>query len=730
MSLRTRRGLGLWASLLLVVVACSSGTPTTAPTTAPVTTLPTGGITPPGSTPGTSPVVIPSSGASSAPGTPGTSSAPGTPGATGQKLIYVIDGEITYLTNASNDVPTANAIQFLYDALYQYDQNLKPVPNLTTEPATISADGKTLTIKLQKNVVFQPTGTPMTADDVVFTYKMANSPACRFNPSICLSTVKVDDGTGKQVPVLKDVKKIDDFTVEFDLGGKYAPFLTLILPGIAIDSKAAVEASYAKFQQNASAVTSADVKKVVDDLAAEAKNPTGPPDPADPSAGPTVNNVKFRAAIEDILNRAKIQLPDPAQFPATDAAGKPTGQLDEAAYVAAEIKLLNNLQAALIASATDQLAAAYTLLDISRKPVGTGPWYLTDFQPGLSLTLTANDKYFKGAPKLSTIYLQIIKESTAAAAALGAGQVDWQYQLTADAYASVKDNPNVKFAEYNDFGWFGLFFNLREGAMFADKRLRQAASYCFDKEATVKAATNGLATTINGDIPPPSWAYNPNVTKYPLDVAKGKQLIADAGYTIGADGIAEKGGKKLSTTILVRKGKPDRIKFMQLWAQQVKDCGLDMKIQEADFATVLLPMINDWPLTNPATGKPFDAYFGGFGTSLDPDPFSNFHSSQVVTKDPNSFGRYNFQGFVNKEADKLIEQGQTELDQAKRATIYQKFEQLLSDEVPIIFAWADIRHDGLAKTVNGAEPWTQANMNTPTWFWQLEKITNSKGAAQ
>ena len=45
--------------------------------------------------------------------------------------------------------------------------------------------------------------------------------------------------------------------------------------------------------------------------------------------------------------------------------------------------------------------------------------------------------------------------------------------------------------EYPDFGFFSLYFNQHEGALFADKNLRQAVSYCFDKEATADAATNG-----------------------------------------------------------------------------------------------------------------------------------------------------------------------------------------------------------------------------------------------
>jgi len=620
------------------------------------------------------------------------------------------------MNNASNDVPTANVIQWLYDGLYVYDQNLKPVPDLAAEEAKISADGKTWTVKLRQDATFQPTGTKLTADDVVFTYELSNSPNCRFNPSICLSGVTIDDGTGKKVPLLTSVKKIDDYTVEFTLANKYAPFLTVILPGTLIDSKEAVMASFDKFNQTASSVKVEDAQAVSDKVAAEVATPTGP---ADETGAPTVNYAQFQAEIEAILNQAGVQLPDPTLYQG-DAG------LDTQAYASAENDLLTNLIDALSAKEIDQVAAAYTLLDVTRKPVGSGPFYVTEFQPGQNVTLAPNPVYHMGAPKLTNVFLPIIKDSTAAAGALAAGQVDWQYQMTADAYAQVKDNPDVKVATYPDFGFFGLYFNNREGALFSDKRMRQAAAYCFDKDATVQAATSGNAVTIDGDIPPASWAYNPDVTKYPLDPDKGNQLIQDVGYAKNAQGIYEKDGKPLSTIVLVRQGKPDRIKFMQLWAQQVNEnCGMDMKVQEADFATVLLPMINNWPLTNPATGKPFDLYFGGFGTSLDPDPYALWHSSQIIHNTATN-GLYNFAGYNSPEGDKLIEKGLVELDQDKRAEIYHQFEQVLSDDLPMIFAWSDIRHDGVRATVNGEEQWTPDNMDSPTWFWKLWDITNQK----
>ena len=142
----------------------------------------------------------------------------------------------------------------------------------------------------------------------------------------------------------------------------------------------------------------------------------------------------------------------------------------------------------------------------------------------------------------------------------------------------------------------------------------------------------------------------------------------------------------------MRAGKPDRIKFMQLLADQVKDCGFDIAIEEADFGTVLLPGL-EWPLIMTGQTEQWDAYFGGWSTSYDPDPYSLWHSSNCVTEElPDT---YNYICFQNERADELIEAGLKELDQAKRAEIYQEFETIMADELPYLWAWSDEAKEGL-----------------------------------
>jgi len=613
-----------------------------------------------------------------------------------ESLVYVIGGEITTLNNAANDGATAAVMPWLYNALYVYDESLTPVPDIAADYAETSEDGTVWTIRLRDDVYFQPTGEQLTAEDVVFTYQLANSQNCRFLPDSCLAFVTVTPEDAEEpAKVLQKVEALDDFTVQFTLAEPYAPFATGSLAGIPINSRDATMAAFERFQHQ-----TADVQAAVVDALLSALEEVDDP-------------VPLRSEAEALLTSAGLELPDEASY--IDEGGA----LDEARYVDALQAGLDELSLVLNAEEIDRVAAAYVYLDIGSAPVGTGPFYLSELRAGQDLTLTRNEQYHHGPASFGTVYMPIIKDDVASAAALAAGEIDWKDGFTADGYVQVEDAPGVKFAHYPDFGYYALQFNLRPGRLFAEKAVRQALAYCIDKEATVAAATDGEGIPIYADQPPASWAYNPDVPRYEYDVERARAILEEAGWIdADGDGVREKDGRPLASHILLRAGKPDRSKFMHLLAEQVRDCGFELTFEEVDFSLMWVGL--SWPLKFSGQDEQWDAYFGGWGTWYDPDPFSLWHSSNCVTADKPD--RLNYICFQDKRADELIEAGQVELDQARRAQIYQEFEMIMAQELPYLWAWSDQAIEGLAEDVHGADEWTEDVMSTPTWFWELEKV--------
>ena len=424
-----------------------------------------------------------------------------------------------------------------------------------------------------------------------------------------------------------------------------------------------------------------------------------------------------------LLTSAGQTLPDKATF--VDADGKPRIRPPTAPSSRSASRPSTRRSSPIT---IDALAAAYKYLDFQKNPVGSGPFKFVNYKSGESLEYAANPDYHFGAPKISKLFIPIIKDDLAGGQALVAGQVDWKYSLEGATYNQIKDNPNLKFVEYPDFGFFGVYFNQHPDAhaLFADKNLRQAVAYCFDKVETVKAATEDQGVAIYCDIPPASWAYPATgLNTYPMDPAKGKQLIESSGWTMGSDGIYEKDGKKLATVVAVRAGRPNRSEVDAAPGRPGED-------ELRDGHQVQGSRLRRDPercstTTRTSTRRLLNRRSRSTRTSAGSAPASTRIRTASITarqcstaKNPETF---NYECYQNPEVDKLIEQGLREFDQAKRAAIYQEYAKLQAEDLPVIYAWSDIAREGLRKTVNSTG---ELPMDTPTWFWEVEKLTNQK----
>jgi ABC-type transport system substrate-binding protein len=611
---------------------------------------------------------------------PGSSDDPGGETGTRDSITWVLDGQPGKISNGADDDPTADLAAFIYDALYQYNDALESVPNLgTCEP---DADELVWTCSLQEATFHD--GSPMTAEDVKYSYDLAISANCTYNPSICLAGF------------VDSAEVIDDRTIAFTLPQHYSQFTTLILPSLGIESKAVIEGAYADFTGAAASLDPAAVRAA----GAAIDEPAGADEPDLAGCEGALG------AAEDLLTQAGVQLPRREDHTFEDG-------FDPCSYGTVLSTDLLGVATSLEAEGIDAVAAVYSLLPFNRAPVGTGPYRLVEFEVGQSVVLEAHADYHAGVPATPTMNFVIITDLVAAASALAAGQVDYVEEMTPDAYEAVRNSDSVKIAEYPGFLHLELQFNVREGRIFSDVNLRKAMQLCIDKAGTVDAATNGTALPTESETPPASWAFNPDVQGVERDVDAARALIEESGWTEGADGVYTRDGQRLAAEVLVRAGQSDRINFMQLLAEQVRECGFEITVNPADFQTVLIPALDRaW------ADDGFDAYFGGWSAAIDPDPFSLWHCSQVSTEERPEL--FNYIGYCNAEVDEIIEAGLATSDQEERRELYFRFQEILAEEQPYLFAYAPLVRDGMHIGLTFTDG--ELNLESPTWLWQRHKI--------
>lgn len=573
--------------------------------------------------------------------------------------------------------------QLVYNGLYRYDDSLAPVPDLAASPCEVNADQVTIRCTLVDATFHN--GSPLTADDVAFTYELGRrEPTCLFAFGSCFGDM------------LASATAVDPRTIEFRLTAPNATFLTAVLPSVLIDSRAVVEAAYAPLGERAGTLDGADYDRAAQAIVEQLQ-----------STAPDCEAPLGEA--EALLEAAGLEPLPRDQFTGAD------GQFDACLYAQETGLLLENVEASLGATGLDAIALAYPALSFNRSPVGTGPWRFVSVEDGTSAVLEAFDGYHRGPVATPRIEVRVIRDPTVVRDGLLSGDLDW---VTAppDLYQQIADEPDLKFAAFPDALYFILAYNVREGMLFADRDLRAAIELCIDKPATVDAATDGTGDVIYSPIDPISWAYQPDLVRPERDVEEARRLLEAAGWTEGDDGVYTHDGARLAADVYVRADEAQRVAFMDLVSEQVLDCGIELTVIPADSETVLAPL-GEYPHVPGGEDEPFQAIFIGWFHGF--DPHDDFWHSRSVSSPEQPRG-LNFMGFSNPEVDALLDAGVTTYDQRERARIYRELQQVLAEERPVLFSWAARQYEALDARLGLTEG--ELNLSSRQWMWQLEKL--------
>ncbi len=164
-------------------------------------------------------------------------------------------------------------------------------------------------------------------------------------------------------------------------------------------------------------------------------------------------------------------------------------------------------------------------------PAGTGPFKITKFVPRQSVTLEKNKDYWdpKRMAKVDQIILLPIPEANTRLAALRSGQVDWIEVPPPDGIPSLKQAGFTISTGSYPHVWPWIYNMAAKDSPLKDVRVRQALNYCLDRGAIV-SLLNGTAEPSVGWLKPGDPAFGNPENKYTFDPAKGKKLLADAGY--------------------------------------------------------------------------------------------------------------------------------------------------------------------------------------------------------
>ncbi len=162
-------------------------------------------------------------------------------------------------------------------------------------------------------------------------------------------------------------------------------------------------------------------------------------------------------------------------------------------------------------------------------PSGTGPFQLTDFQPGASMTLKRFPGYWmKDRPYLDSIRLLVIREAVAQQAALRSGDVDFVSSISAETYLALRAARGIH-THSTGTGVYQPIMLQANLAPFDKPKVREAFRYLIDRKALLASALFGQGKIGNDVTLPPGNIYLSPLSANEQDLPRAKRLLAEAG---------------------------------------------------------------------------------------------------------------------------------------------------------------------------------------------------------
>lgn len=312
--------------------------------------------------------------------------------------------------------------------------------------------------------------------------------------------------------------------------------------------------------------------------------------------------------------------------------------------------------------------------DLDKNPSGTGPFKLKEFVPGDRTTLVRNDAYWQAdRPYLDEVRYLYMPEMASQVAGVIGGTLDMIHTPSAEVFPILESNPSVKVLTVASNAYQPIVMRM-DRAPFNDNRVRLALKYCVDRAAMNRIVLRGHGSLGNDHPIPPTSEYWTDMGIRPRDIAKAKELLADAGYSNGLD-----------LELFAWTGRPGLVEQALTFQDMVKPANIRIQVRT-------LP--SDVFLSKYYLKVDFFLSHWNARAALDELLFIAYHSK----------AKWNESYWIDPDLDRLLESGRAELDFQKRKAFYAQIQKKFIEEGPVIIAYHRPRVTAMRKNVIGFQP--------------------------
>jgi peptide/nickel transport system substrate-binding protein len=381
-------------------------------------------------------------------------------------------------------------------------------------------------------------------------------------------------------------------------------------------------------------------------------------------------------------------------------------------------------------------ARAQECTDANFNPIGTGPFKVEEFRPNDVISLVANPNYRDPAkPRFATMTLKGGGDATAAGrAVLETGEFDyaWNLQLAPDVIANMEAaGKGVAMSAFGtlveriEMNMTDPSPSLPEGEratakhphpFLTDIRVRKALSMAIDRELLTEIGYGKAGRPTCNLVPAPEIFASDNTDCLTQDIEGAKALLEEAGWTVGAGGIREKDGKKLSilyqtSTNAVRQD------FQALIKQWWQEIGVETELRNIS-ASVFFGSDPGSPDTFPKFYADVEMYANNFD-GTDPQSYLAGYTCEKAPRPETQWQGENINRFCDPAYDALVKELGRTAALEERAEIAKKLNNMLTKDSYVIVPLVDRgRVSARSNTLGGAElnTWDTELWNAADWY--------------
>ena len=304
---------------------------------------------------------------------------------------------------------------------------------------------------------------------------------------------------------------------------------------------------------------------------------------------------------------------------------------------------------------------------VDQDPIGTGPFYLVQYQKDAIVRYKAFPQYWAGKAKIDDLVFAITPDASVRWAKLQKGECHvMPYPNPADLPAIRKDS-HIKVLEQAGLNIGYLAYNTTKKP-FDDVRVRKAVNMAINKQAIIDAVYLGTGVAAKNPIPPTQWSYNNAVKDDPFDPVAAKKLLAAAGLPNGFT-------TDLWAMPVQRPYNPNARRIAELMQADLAKVGIKAEIKSFEWGEYRKRM---------QAGEHQMGMMGWTGDNGDPDNFLNTLLGCSSAKTNGS----NVAKFCYKPFEDLISKAKIETNQAARSKLYEKAQVIFKEQAP----WFTIAH--------------------------------------